>query len=486
MAKWPGFVGGTDLAATVSGSAADTVNWYVERLPDGAANTAALVPTPGFIPWGPPLDAGRGGARALAFVAFTRLFAVIGSRLVEFDFTATGTDRGDVGDDGAPAQIVQNSVLGGQLGIVSAGSVYCFNLYTNTLTGPHLTGGYTHLGYSTSRGLALNPTTGKVSLSALLDFATWDAGTFFQRSLFADPWQCLFVDQNNLVWLIGTDSFETWYNTGQGTQPFAPLSGLNGLVGIVGPWAFSVAQVGNVWLAKNANGLGLLVETTGGPPTTISSRGLAAALTTYSHVSDRGLVDTELLTHQFDAHVFTALTVPQTGTTWVYDHLEAGWHRRGQWHPETGQYGVWAPRVHAVAFGQHIVGMRGSGQLAAMDPLYPLEIDGTPMRRLRRPPALVNEKKRAPIDQLEILMDVGLGPSTAEGPPPELLLRVSDDGGRTWGNSLRASTGAAGAWGTRVYWTRLGSLQHAAIELTYSDPAPCRLVDAYVNNLEPG
>ena len=490
MPKYPGFIGGTDLASTVSGSAADTVNWYVERLPDGAANTAALVPTPGFIPWGPALDGGRGGARALCFVAFTRLFAVIGSRLGEFDFTATWTDRGDVGDDGTPAQIVYSGLQFGQLGIVSAGGVYCFDLYTNTLTGPHLTGGYTHLEYiAAGRGLALNPSTGKVNLSALppAGFTSWDALTYFRRSLFAGPVAVpLRRPEQPGLGDRHRQFRDSGHNTGQGTQPFAPLSGLNGLVGIVGPWAFSVAQVGNVWLAKNANGLGLLVETTGGPPTTISSRGLAAALTTYSHVSDRGLVDTELLTHQFDAHVFTALTVPPAGTTWVYDHLEAGWHRRGQWHPETGSYGVWAPRVHVVAFGQHLVGMRGSGQLAAMDPLYPLEIDGTPMRRLRRPPALVNEKKRAPIDQLEILMDVGLGRSPEEGPPPELLLRISDDGGRTWGNQLRASTGAAGAWGTRVYWTRLGSLQHAAIELTYSDVAPCRLVDAYVNNLELG
>ena len=169
MPKWPGFVGGTDLAATVSGSAADTVNWYVERLPDGAANTAALVPTPGFIPWGPALDAGRGGARA----GVRRVHAPLrGDRVAARRVRLYGHRRPIAATSATmarPRRSCRTACLAcGQLGIDSAGGVYCFNLYTNTLTGPHLTGGYTHLEICFSRGLAFNPTTGKVSLSALL------------------------------------------------------------------------------------------------------------------------------------------------------------------------------------------------------------------------------------------------------------------------------------------------------------------------------
>jgi hypothetical protein len=115
------------------------------------------------------------------------------------------------------------------------------------------------------------------------------------------------------------------------------------------------------------------------------------------------------------------------------------------------------------------------------------ETDGTAIRRLRRAPALVNERKRAPIDQLELLMDVGLGGlggQPASAAAPDIRLRVSDDGGRTWGNDLRAATGATGAWRTRVYWPRLGLFNDAVLEVSYTDLVPCRLVDAYVNNLE--
>jgi hypothetical protein len=258
------------------------------------------------------------------------------------------------------------------------------------------------------------------------------------------------------------------------------------MIGIVGPWAFTTAQVGNLWLARNAHGQGLLMETHGGPPTVVSSRSLAAATTTYSHLVARGLYATELLSHQLDAHAFTAVTFPDAGATWAYDHLEQSWARRGGWDAATGQYGIWPPRVQALAFGVHITGDRTTGQLAHMNVAWQTELNGAPIRRLRRAPALVHEKQRAPIDQLEVLMDVGLGEQAGQGAPPTLLLRVSDDGGRTWSTELRASTGAAGAWRQRVYWTRLGLANDAVIELTYSDPVPCRLVDAFVNNAEAG
>jgi len=478
MPPWPGFVGGAGTASTLIGAGEDAVNLYVERLPEDAANKAALLPTPGFRPWGVATDV---GTRAMASIANSRLFVVIGAGLWEFDLNGTPTRRGTVSLDGNPAQFAYNGVVGGQLGIASGGNVYSYDLTTNVLSGPYLNGGYTHLAYASGFGLAFNPVTGKVNLSNLNNLTVWNAGQFFQRSLFADPWRCMFVDQNNLVWLIGTDSFEVWYNTGQGTQPWAPLSGLVGVIGIVAPFAYAVAQAGQVWLARNQAGQGLLVITHGGPPEALSSRAMASAVATYSRAG--GLADTEIVHHQTDAHLFTNITFPRNGT-WCYDHIEQSWTRRGRWNPQTGSYGIWTPRCHVMAFGKHLVGDRDTGTVAEMDVSFATELDGTGIRRLRRPPALIREKRRGPIDQLELLMDVGLADQTGPGAAPVVLLRVSDDGGRTWSNELRASTGPAGAWRTRVYWTRLGLFNHAVAEFTFSDPVPFRVVDAYVNNIE--
>jgi hypothetical protein len=479
MPQWPQFIGGSTVAASAIGDNQESINLYGETLPSGGTNAAFLRPTPGFQVWAQASP--DVGTRALLSIANQRLFAVIGGGLWEFDVQGGRARRGTVAADTQPAQLAYNGVIGNQIGIASGGNIYAYNLSTNALTGPYLTGGYTHIAFAGGFGLAFNPTTGKVNLSNLNDLTVWDAAQFFQRSLFADPWQCMCVDQNNLVWLIGTDTFEAWYNTGSGTQPWAPLSGLVGLMGIVGPFAYATTQLGTLWIGRNQSGQGLLVNAHGGAPEVLSSRAMASAVSTYS--SHGGLVDTEIIQHTTDAHVFTNVTFPRGGT-WTYDHLEQAWHRRGRWNASTNQFDIWQPRCHVMCFGKHLTGDRNSGIVSEMDPLFATERDGEGIRRLRRAPAIVSEQRRGPIDQIELLMDVGLGAQSGQGAPPTVRLRVSDDGGRTWGNELTASTGAAGAYRTRVYWTRLGLFHDAVCEVTYSDPVPFRVVDAYVNNFE--
>lgn len=479
MPSWPSFIGGSGTTAAWSGSQEETINFYVETLPKSGTNEGALLPSPGFQAWS--VAAPDVGTRALLSIANTRLFAIIGGSLWEFDSLGNAVRRAGLWGDPNPAQFAYNGVLGGQVGIASGGYIYSYDLTTNTLSGPYLSGGYTHIAFCGGFGLAFNGKTGKVNISALNDMTVWNAGQFFQRSLFADPWQAMWVDQNNLVWLCGTDSFEAWYNTGQGTQPFAPLSGLVGVLGIVGPFAYATAQVGNIWVSRNQAGQGLLVATQGGTPQLVSSQAMATAVSQYSR--NGGLADTEILHRQTDHHIFSNVTFPRGGT-WTYDHTEQVWTRRGQWDPKTNQYQMWAPRCHCLAFGKHLSGDRTSGILAEMDVAYSTELDGSGIRRLRRAPALLAEKKRAPIDQVELHLDVGIGPQQGQGAPPTALLRVSDDGGRTWSHELRASTGAAGASRTRVYWTRLGLYHDAVVELTYSDPVPCRIANAFLNNFE--
>ncbi len=116
--------------------------------------------------------------------------------------------------DSRPAQIVYNGVLGGQIGIGAGGNAYCYDLTSHVLT-QVLSGECTMIAYAAGRGFAFNINNGKTRLSNLNDLSTWDAGTFFQRGLFADPAQAMFADGNNLIWTIGTETFDVRYDSGQ-------------------------------------------------------------------------------------------------------------------------------------------------------------------------------------------------------------------------------------------------------------------------------
>lgn len=473
--KYPGFIGGSGIAQSLIGDAEDTINWYVEKLPNGGSG---LFPTPGFQQWSHVADVGE---RA-AIVANGRLFKILGTGLYEFDVNGTATRRATVAIDANPAQLIFNGILGDQLGIVSGGNVYSYTLTTNTLNGPHLTVGYTHLCYSGGFGLALQVTTGKVNLSNVGDLSTWSAGTFFQRSLFADPYQAMFVDANNLVWTIGTDSFEVRYNSGVSTQPFVPLSGLVGRYGIAAPFAFGLSAAGNFWLARNPEGIGQFVVTRGSSPVPVSNYAINTAVAGY--LRDGQISNAEVVTYQQEGHTFAVLSFPSVPASWAYDAEGQSWAKRGIWNPTLGRFELWAPRIHCLAFGKHLVGDRTTGSIWEMDTAFTTEIDGSGIVRERTAPGLIQEHKRVPIDNIELLMDVGLGSASGQGSNPQAMLRVSQDGGRTFGNERSAGIGRMGKWRTRVVWTRLGAPEHAVFRVRTSDPAPSRVIDAWLNNLE--
>lgn len=482
MAKWPGFIGGSNTPQSLIADSERTVNLYVESTQSqAAANAAALFPTPGFTRWS-TTGVTDVGARA-ACVANGRVFFVIGGGFYEFDVTGAGTRYGDVLQDSNPAQLVYNGIVGNQLGIASGGNVYSFNLATNTLSGPFLSGKAVMLAYAAGYGLAFDlANTRRVYFSALNDFTTWDLASFFQRSVLADPAQAMFVDTNGLVWVVGTDSFEVRQASGSATTPFTVLSGLVGRYGIAAPFAFSLTGQGIQWLARMGpeGGLGLVATRGASIPQPVGTYSVNTAFEGYRRTST--ISNAELMAY-FDAgHTFVNVTFPTPSATWTYDVEMQSWAERGQWNSVTGTYTLWAPRVHADCFGMHLVGDRTTGTIWEMSTTISTDIDGLGIRRLRRSPAIIEEHQRIPLDQIELLMDVGV--TTSQGFDPQVMLRMSQDGGRTWGNERRASMGRIGEYRRRVYWTRLGLNPDAVAEVSWSDAAPVRVIDAWINNAE--
>jgi hypothetical protein len=479
MAPYPGFIGGSYQSQSVIGAQERTVNLYVESIQTVSANRKMLLPTPGFTRWSAVPDVGGRG-----FVnADTRMFGVFGGGLSEFDSAGTATARGTVAQDSNPAQLIYNGLVGGQLGICSGGNVYKYDLASNVLSAALLTGGYTHLAYAGGFGLAFNPTTGKVNLSNLNDLGTWSAGQFFRRSLYPDPWRAMFVDGNNLVWLPGTETFEAWYNTGVGTQPFAPLSGLVGQYGIAAPFAHAVIGGRPYWMERNREGAGSLILASGAPQA-LSTYPIDSQVEGYQQTST--IANAEILAYQISGHTFLNVAFPGPMVTQTYDVTEQSWAERGIWNALRGEYDLWAPRSHVYAFGKHLVGDRTTGTVWWMNPTVSTDVDGTGIRRLRRAPGLTMEHARVPYDVLELLMDTGVGTISGQGSNPQVMLRVSDDGGYTFGNQRMASVGKIGDYRRRVYWNRLAINTDAVFEVSLTDPVPMRIVDAWINNHQEG
>lgn len=476
MPPFPSFVGGAYASASPMADQEELINRYIEVMEmPGASAATALYPTPGVETLA---TLSAVGGRANFFDDTTqRGFAVYGSSFVEYDAAWTITVRGTVAVDGNPATISTNGEGGGQLLITSGDKAYSYDLATNTLT-EELSSGATMGAVLYGYGLVFDKATGRVQLSDLFDLTTWDPTQYFERTIGTDPWQAMHVTPYGYIVLPGTQTGEHWYNADTFPIPFAPDPSGNFARGIAA--TFSIQQMGDdtVWLASAKSGGYEVVRAPGFSPQRISTHPVELAIAGYDTIDDAiGQSYAE------QGHLFYLLSFPTANVTWQFDASVVGkanpWAKRLTWVVEETRFIYWRPVFHAFAYGVHVMADRDSNVLYRMANDLPLDVDGRPIRWLRRSPALIDENRRLLHTWFELLMQVGVGTS-GQGLNPVVMLRYSDDGGRTWSNELTCGVGAMGAYSTRVYWTRLGQARQRVYEVSGSDPVPYRISDAFI------
>ncbi len=446
------------------------MNFYTENIevPGAKGIRKVLYPSPGVEVFSP--EATERPVRAL-FAQNGRCFAVIGPTLYEISGGGARTVRGTVAVDLNPATITANGDGGAQLFITSGGVGYCYDLLTNTLS--------TVLASGASMGamldgyfISLDATSSTFFLSDLLDGTTWNPTQFAQRTSAPDPWRSMLVNPRDL-WLFGEETSEVWFDAGTQPFPFAPNQTALVQYGVAAN--FSPCRVSNqvAWLSRTRNGAGQVILTNGYTPQVISTHALQFAMSQYPRIDDAiGQ------SYEDQGHTFYILTFPSAQATWAFDLATGEWCERGTWIVEDNRFDAWRPQYHAYAFGQHLVGDRETGDIYRMAIDLGYDVDGRELRRVRRAPALSNENKRLFFSSLEIELEPGLGTVSGLGENPQIELRYSNDGGKTFQSAGTMSAGRMGAYRTRVIWNRLGSARDRVFEVVVSDPIPWRLLAA--------
>ena len=471
--NYRGFVGGSYQAQAVTLDQEDTINWYVERTDQVATGTSpsALYPTPGVT----SLSSADSGAGRGHFAMDGREFAAIGSVFYEVASTGALTSRGAITLNSTPVTISSNGDGGSQLFITSGGNGFIFNLTTNVLSSVAAMAGKADVGaHLDGYFLALDRDTSTLYVSALLDGTSWSTGTAFaQRSAAPDPW----IDMKVLgryIWLLGQQTSEVWYNSGN-AFPFELHP--SGLVpyGCGAQDSASVVNAALYWLGASKDGHAFMMRTTGFTPEVISNAPLELALGEYPKVDDafgEGYADL--------GHTFYVINFPTQGISWAFDSRSSLWAKRGTWIAERNTFVSWRPRYHAFAFGEHRTLDADGTSLYRLSRSVGTDVESRPIRRIRRAPALMAENDRVYYTAFELDLEPGLGATTGQGSVPVVGLRYSNDGGKTWGPEIYRSAGAIGNYGTRVRWERMGAARRRVFEVSVSDPVPYRLTAAYL------
>lgn len=319
-------------------------------------------------------------------------------------------------------------------------------------------------------------------VSNLEDATTWNGLNISTISYFPDNITSMAV-LFRYVWFFSAKKAIAYYNAGAGFPPFIPVQGELLENGAGATFASIQADNDLYWLEQNEGGFMVARSMQQGR---ISTHAIELAWQNYTVTSDA-----VAWWYQEQGHVFILWYFPTANATWCYDVTESrktsvpAWSQRGYFVTASGQYIADRAMCHTLNFGKHIVGDWASGNIYELSLKY-LTDDGNPIRGNRRTPTVSKENQWLYFRQLEFVLETGISPqpplTDGLGNPrgAQLMLKWSNDGGKTWSNTYFLDCGQAGQYNIRVIKRMLGRARKRVWDVSWVDPVPWRFNEAYL------
>lgn len=431
-----------------------SVNLYPIKSESGTSKAiTALQGTPGLLTFSQPLvevwETNAGPARGCRLV-IDRCFFVINQTLYEVLSDGSNINRGELITTTGTVSMSDNGL---QLIMVDGLNGYVFTLADNSFVLITSTGflGATTVTYCDGYFILNKPDSGIYYISALNDGTTYDPLDF--ASAEGTPDNLIAVAAvHGQVWLLGSQSVEVVYDSGNVDFPFQNVQGVFIQYGCIAPYSVVTTSNTIFWVGADKDGSGIVWMANAYQPQRISTSAIEYAIQQYGDISN-----TTAYTYQEDGHYFYALNFPNANITWVYDIGTQQWHERGYFNTTTGLYERHRAECHVFAFGKHLVGDYETGLIYEQS-LDIYDDNGNPKRWMRACPHIADDLEYIYYNKLQVDMQTGVGLTTgnAANVSPQVMLQWSDDGGYTWSNEHWVSIGAIGNYATRALWRRLG------------------------------
>jgi len=257
---------------------------------------------------------------------------------------------------------------------------------------------------------------------------------------------------NQIIWLIGAETTEAWYDAGAPDFPFQRVPEVLIQHGCAAPYSIATNDSSVFFLSKDQQGQSVVLQIAGYQAVRVSTYPIEFAISQYSTISDAiGM------TYQQGGHTFYVLTFPTADHTWVYDVSTQLWHERCSLDASGGERAVmW----NALAYGNGptIALDKSSGLIYRLDPKA-LNDNGTPIKRQRAFAHLLGDGNR--IFHRRFMAD--MEPTNF---PDVISLDWSDDRGFSYGTPVTMSllNNFAGS----MTWWRLGYARDRVYRLTWT------------------
>lgn len=470
MAKSP-FLGGSDFGRSTAVSANRLINLFLMTSQGGAS---------AFYGWvGLNTELSLGAIASGIYTASNgRCFVVVGAVLYEVISTSgvlSLTNRGAV----VSASVSRMTDNGTQLIIVNGTNGYIFTFATNTLaliSDADFPNGTKTVSFLDGYFICYDPGTQRFYISALYDGTSWNALDFASAEGDPDFNVGTIVSHRELI-VFGETSGEVFYNSGDADFPLTRNQSGTFDVGCAA--TYSIAKIRGIvcWLGKDESGHGIVYRLNGYTAEPISTHEVNYHIQQMSDISDA-----IAFTFQIEGNYFYVITFPTGGQSWVYNFTTNLWHQAANF--VDGIFTRWEAQEYAFFSGKHLVCDYSEGKIYSMSlNTYTNGAETRKWLRSWQDPAGGRNRR---YNRLMLHGEMGVGLVSGQGSDPQVMLRWSDDRGKTWSNEHWQSMGAIGNHGIQVKWNRLGINRNSETcgrvwELSGTDPVKIVLTGVEVD-----
>ena len=303
-------------------------------------------------------------------------------------------------------------------------------------------------------------------ISSLSDGLVWDALDL--GSAEGNPDNILrVISDHRQLFLFGSSSAEIFYNSGNATFPFERFPDVFIEGGIDAPQSLTIADNSLVYLDDTK----IVRRLDGFVPKVLLQSQFNKLVSEFAVTSDMiGFTYTDR------GNIFYVMTFPSVDKTYVYNFATGFIH---QW--SSGLTGGRHRSNCCVFFNdKYVVGDYENGILYTLEnDVYTDNGSTIVWKYISSDYAMGNNMLFH--KELQIGFDVGVGLVSGQGEDPQIMLRYSDNGMKTWSNEIWRSLGKLGEYKTRVRFTRLGGSRTRRYELSGSDPVPRSFYEANID-----
>lgn len=447
------FVGGAYKTFSKLLNPTECVNFYPAEDKTGSVPGKALRSTPGLSEW---LDTGNAAEVRNVCQMSRYSYWIVGDLVFQVDTDKNSTQcEGTLRSSSNATGFAWMATNGDQIMIVDGLAGYIIEDTTITeITDVDFPSRPTSVVFQDGYFIITIEESGRIYISATLDGTDWNGTDYGNAEARPDDSLALVSDRDELV-VLGEVTKQSFQNTGA-TFPFHKVSGSTQSIGIDAP--ASLFQFANTffWLTNKLQ----IVQAEGLGASIISPPAIDYQIAQMEKTDDCiGFGYTQ------EGASFLIFQFPTANQTWVFELSTGSWHRRTSY-PNNGR---WRANCYTYFNKTHLVGDHSNGKIYELD-LDTFTDDGEAIKRKRITPIVRAAGKKIFVNYLEIFIESGVGLVSGQGSDPQMMLRFSRDGGRTWSNEIWRRAGKIGERELRTIWRRLGRAEEWTFELTVSDP----------------